>query len=354
MRSALGMVLLGIAVVVVVGCNTGENNGPGGAAAVKKLEAGGSTFINPQMDEWAKVYARQKGVTVDYAGGGSGKGVTQMIQGTYDFGCTDAPMNEKQLDEARAKGGDVIHVPLILGAVVPGYNLKGLSEPLKFTGPVLADIFLGKITRWNDKALRDVNPGVNLPDQDVVVVHRAEPSGTTFIWTNYLAKVSEEWKTEVGNGTEVKWKVGTGQTGNDGVTGLIAATPGTIGYLEVGHAIKNKDKLEFGSVQNAKGKFVRGDDTAAVSAAAEGVEIPDNLCLILTDSDNANAYPIVGCTWAVFYQKQKADKGRAVVDFLRWAVHDGQKVVMKPDYASLPDKLVGRIDQKLQTVGYDK
>jgi phosphate transport system substrate-binding protein len=272
-----------------------------------------------------------------------------MIAGTYDFGCTDAPMTEKQLEEARSKG-DVVHIPLILGAVVPAYNLKGLDQPLKFNGQVLADIYLGKIKKWNDPALQKLNPEAKLPDKEVVVVHRAEPSGTTFIWSNYLSKVSDEWRKEVGSGSEVKWKVGNAQKGTDGVTALVAATEGAIGYIEIAYALKNKNKVNFGSVQNRKGKYLRGDDTAAVIAAVESIEIPQDLCVVLTDSDNENAYPITGCTWAVLFLKQKPEKGKAVVDFLRWVIHEGQEHVAKPDYAPMPDKLVKPIDQKLDTI----
>jgi phosphate transport system substrate-binding protein len=353
MKRSLRTSLLGAAAVMLAVCGlsgcagcTGGGGGGGGGTAVKKLEAGGSTFINPQMDEWSKLYSREKGVKVDYAGGGSGKGIGQMVAGLYDFGCTDAPATEKQLKDAK---GPVLHIPLIMGAVVPAYNLKGV-ENLKFDGPVLADIYLGKVKKWNDPALKKLNPDAKLPDKEIVVVRRAEPSGTTFIWTNYLSKVSEEWKKEIGNGTEVKWKVGNGQQGTNGVTALVSATDGAIGYIEVGYALKPENKVSFGSVKNRKGNFVRGDDPAAVSAAAEGVEIPDNLCVILTDSDNEKAYPITGCTWAVVYQNMKPEKGKAVADFLRWVVHEGQQHVVKPDYAPLPDKLVKPIDQKLATL----
>jgi phosphate transport system substrate-binding protein len=362
MRLSLRTALLGtltalLGVALLPGCNPGGGSSGGGTAggaaavpvsSVKLVRAGGSTFIEPMMDVWSKLYSKEKGVKVDYAGGGSGKGVTQMSAGNYDFGCTDAPMNEKQLAEAK---GPVVHIPLVLGAVVPAYNLKGIDQPLKFDGAVLADIYLGKIKKWNDPALVKLNGDAKLPDKEIVVVHRAEPSGTTFIWTNYLSKASDEWKKEVGSGTDVKWKVGNGQKGTDGVTALVAATDGAIGYIEAAYALKNKDKVNFGSVANRKGKQIRGDTAEAVTVAAEGAEIPDNLCVILTDSDNENAYPIVGCPWAVFYQTPKdKEKGKALLDFVRWVVHEGQQHVTKPDYAPLPEKLVKAIDQKLDAV----
>jgi phosphate transport system substrate-binding protein len=339
------------------GCNPGGSNPGGGggggghASGAKLLQGGGSTLIAPLMEKWAGMYDKKAGVRIDYTRAGSGKGISQMTAGTYDFGCTDAPMSEEQLKEARGNGGDVVHIPLALGSVVPGYNLKGVDQ-LKFSGPVLADIYLGKIKKWNDPALKDLNPGVTLPDKSIVVVHRSEPSGTTFIWSTYLSKVSDEWKKKLGAGLEVAWPVGDGQKGTDGVANEVKSAEGAIGYIEVAYALKNKDTIHIGSIKNKKGKFVAGSDLESIKAAAEGVDIPDTLTFDLTDADGDNAYPVCGATWAVFYQHQKdVAKGKALVDFLRWAIHEGQEENNKLDYGALPAKVVGLADKKLQAVG---
>jgi phosphate ABC transporter phosphate-binding protein len=351
--AVLGMVVLAL---VCLGCTTnGGGTKSGGSASTvtgaKSLQGGGSTFIAPLMEKWAGVYGKANGVKVDYTRAGSGKGISQMTAGTYDFGCTDAPMNEEQTKEATAAGGAVTHIPLVIGSVVPAYNLKGIDKPLKFTGPVLADIFLGKIKKWNEPALKELNSDIALPDQNIVVVHRSDPSGTTFLWTNYLAKVSPEWKEKGLTGLEVQWPVGDGQKGTDGVAGQIKSTAGAIGYIEVAFALKNKDTIHIGSVRNRKGKDIVGSDLPAVSAAAEGVEIPDSLTFLLIDADGENAYPICGVTWAVFFTEEKdAAKGKALVDFLRWCVHEGQAETAKLDYAALPPKLVQMIDKKLDTI----
>jgi phosphate ABC transporter phosphate-binding protein len=373
MRQSLRTALLGVlaallAGVTLSGCTGGGSTGGsgsagggggsggagvgGGSGTVGKVEGGGSTLIAPLMEKWVGVYAKAKGVKVDYGRAGSGKGISQTIAGIYDFGCTDAPMSEQQLKEAQEHHGAVVHIPLAMGSIVPAYNLKGIDERLKFTGPVLADIYLGKIKKWNDKALADLNPGVKLPDQNIVVFRRSEPSGTTFTFTTYLSKVSPEWKEKVGSGLEVSWPAGDGAKGTDGVASQVSNTAGGLGYIEALYAIANKAKIQFGSVRNKKGKDVLGSDLAAITAAAEGIDIPDNLCFLLVDADGDNAYPICAVTWAVFYQNlsEKGAKGKALVEFFRWAVHDGQEETTKLDYAALPKKVVELIDKKLDTV----
>jgi phosphate transport system substrate-binding protein len=334
------------------GARSAAGGGGGGGGGAAGIEGGGSTLIAPLMEKWAGVYDKDKKVKVDYTRAGSGKGISQMTAGTYDFGCTDAPMSEQQLKEAQGKHGDVVHIPLAMGSVVPAYNLKGIEQPLKFTGPVLADIYLGKIKKWSDKALADLNPGVKLPDQNIVVFRRAEPSGTTFTFTTYLSQVSPEWKDKVGKGLEVSWPTGDGAKGTDGVASQVSNTPGSIGYIEALYALQNKGKIQFGSVRNKKGKDVLGSDLAAITAAAEGVEIPDSLTFLLVDSDADNAYPICTVTWAVFYNDltTKGPKGKTLVDFFRWTAHDGQEYTTKLDYGALPKKLVERIDKKLDAV----
>jgi phosphate transport system substrate-binding protein len=356
----LGLVVPAVGCLALSGCGaptaTGQKPkaGPGTTpAAVSKLDGGGSTFIGPMMQEWRKTYAREKDVKVDYGLGGSGKGIKSMTDKNYDFGCTDAPMTEAQLKEARDQGGEVAHIPLVLGAIVPAYNLPEVKEPVKFTGAVLADIYLGAVTRWNDAPLKELNPGVDLPDRKIVVVRRAEPSGSTFLWTSFLAKTSPKWKEQVGSGMEVKWPAasGDGLRGSDGVTGQIASTPGALGYVELLFALKNKEKMGFGSIRNRKGKDVLAS-TESIIAASEAAQndIPENLCWLLIDADGENSYPICGPTWAVLYVKPPHGNGQALADFLHWVVHEGQKDVTKLDYAPLPAGLVTRIDKKLETI----
>jgi phosphate transport system substrate-binding protein len=325
-----------------VGCGGGAGGGS------KELAAGGSTFIEPLMKEWAGLYDKEKGVKIDYKGGGSGKGIQQMIEGTYAFGCTDAPMNAEELKSAKEKGGDVIHIPLTIGAVVPIYNLKDVKDPIKFDGPVLAAIFLGAITKWNDPALVKLNPGVNLPDKTINVVHRADPSGTTFIWTEYLSKASEgKWpKDKVAK--QIDWPAGEGAKGSDQVANQVKATEGAIGYVEVLYALN--DKIPFGSVRNQAGKDILASDMNSLTAAAEGAEIKPDLTFSLTNAPGDQSYPISSAVWAVFYAKQPADKGPLLVNFLKWATHDGQKHAPNLHYAPLPDKLVKLTDKKLEEV----
>jgi phosphate ABC transporter phosphate-binding protein len=341
-------------ILVASGCTKSPNTSSNGGIA--RLNGGGSTFVGPIMKKWATLYQEKKGVEVDYALKGSGNGIQQMTAKTYHFGCTDAPMNEDELKKAKETGGDVLHIPLIFGAVVPIYNvpeLKDAKEPLKFTGAILADIFMGKITKWNDAALQMVNPGVGLPDRAIVVVRRADPSGTTFIWTSYLAAVSEPWKKEIGPGAkEVNWWTGAvGKPQNQGVAGHVAGSEGAIGYVEMDYALSNK--LPFGAVQNKEAKFVVAN-TEAVTAAAKGAEenIPDNLCFSLNNQPGEKAYPICGTVWAVLYANQPAGNGKSLVDFLTWCTHDGQKYAAELNYAPLSEGLVHKIEEKLKLVKF--
>jgi phosphate ABC transporter phosphate-binding protein len=354
MRRNVWLVTLGLLAVLttIIGCphgnETGSTGGSGPHGGASSLKGGGSTLVGPMMEEWRYLYEQEKGVKVDYTLGGSGRGISSMAEGLYDFGCTDAYLTEKEKETASK--GPVLQIPLVLGALVPAYNLQ-VDQQLKFTGAVLADIYLGKITHWNDPALAALNPGVALPDQKIVVVRRSEPSGSTFIWTNYLTKVSEAWK-PIGFGKEVKWppSLGDGARGTDGVTALIAQTPGALGYIEVLYALKNSGQIKFGTVRNRKGKDVAGDNVEAVTAAALVTlkEIPDDLTFTVTDADGDDSYPICGVVWAVLYEKQPPDKAQALADFLHWVVHDGQKHCAKLSYAPLPPGLVERIDQKLE------
>ncbi len=301
------------------------------------------------MSKWAAEYDKAKGVEVNYQSIGSGGGIQQMTAKTADFGCTDGPMNEEQLQKAKDGGGDVVHVPLVMGAVVPAYNLAEVKEPLVFSGPVLADIFLGKIKKWDDPAIQELNPGAKLPDKAIGVVHRSDGSGTTYIWVDYLSKVSPDWKTKVGVATSVEWPCGEGAKGNEGVSGRVKATAGSIGYIELIYALQND--IKFGKVQNKAGAAIKAD-LASVSAAAENSlnNLPEDLRYSITDADGKDSYPISGTTWAVLYVNQPADKGQQVVDFLRWCTHDGQQFCEDLHYAKLPKGLVEKVEKKLDAV----
>jgi phosphate transport system substrate-binding protein len=349
--SAGVLLLIGGALTLNLGCGKAPT-GTGGAVVSKnvKLGAGGSTFVNPMMGKWAKTYNETKGVKVDYSATGSGNGIQQMVEKTIDFGCTDAPLNEEQIAKAKDKGGAVVHLPLVMGGLVPAYNLESVKEPLKFTGPVLADIYLGKIKRWNDPALKALNPGVDLPDQDIAVVYRSDGSGSTYIWTDYLSKVSPECASTIKKGTSVNWPAGIGQKGTEGVAGHVGRTPGAIGYIELLYALNQK--IKYGSVQNKEGEFVLASLESVTEAAKNAQsEIPDDLRYSLTNVGGKTSYPISGTVWGVLYEDQTGNpKGKDLVDFLKWVVHDGQDLTKDLHYARLPPELVERVDRKLADV----
>jgi phosphate ABC transporter phosphate-binding protein len=323
-------------VLAIVGC------GGGGQPKPKELKGGGSTFVAPLMVHWAAAYeAKLDGHKVDYNSAGSYNGIKFLIEKKVDFGCSDAPMTGEELAKAQKTGGEVLHIPLVLGAVVPVFNLAEVKEDLRFTGPVLADIYLGKIKSWDAPALKELNPGVKLPKQEIQVVYRRDGSGTTYIWADYLAKASPEWQKKVGVATEIKWPVGAGEPGNVGVAKKVGDTPGSLGYVELSAAIHNE--LSFGLVQNRDKEFVKGSLKSVKAAAANSLAaIPDNLCFSLTDAPGKDSYPIAGATWAIVYVKQPADKGQLLVDFLGWAVTDGQDMVQRLFYARLPEDLADR------------
>jgi len=338
--AALGLaVLLGVGGLLVIGCSGGG----------KKLDIGGATFVYPMMDKWSVEYEKIKGVKVNYNSIGSGSGIQQMIDRTLDFGCSDAPMNDKQIEAAKQKQGDVVHIPLAMGAVVPAYRLAEIEKPLTFSGPVLADIYLGKITKWNDKAIQELNPGVVLPDKKIAVTHRSDGSGTTYIFVDYLSKISPEWKQKVGVSTSVRFPVGVGNKGNEGVAGFVQNTDGAIGYVELIYAVRNQ--IKYGAVKNKEGNAVVAS-LESVTAAAAGalMQIPDDLRYSLTDAPGKDAYPISGTNWAIAYEQQPATKKQLIVDFLHWVTHDGQQHCEKLHYARLPSGLVERLEKKLQRI----
>jgi phosphate transport system substrate-binding protein len=337
------LALLGALLALATGCNSGSRT----SGRAERLTGGGSSLIGPLMTRWTGDYYRGTGNQIDYTISGSGNGIRQMIDQKNDFGCTDAPMNEEQLAKAKSQGGEVLHIPLIMGGVVPAYNLKSLSEPLVFSGPVLADIFLGKIKNWNDPKLKALNPRAKLPDQEIAVVHRAEGSGTTYVWVEYLSKVSPEWKEKVGVGTDVKWPTGIGAQMNDGVASQINRTEGAIGYIELTYALKSK--LPFGFVLNAAGKPIQATlESLTKAAEAAAATVPDDLRYSLTNAPGDEAYPICATVWGVMYARQSAGKARALKEYFHWVLHQGQESAAELSYARLSKNLIEKAEHRLE------
>jgi len=312
------------------------------AAGTVLITGAGATFPYPMYSKWFDVYHKlHPDIEVNYQSIGSGGGIRQVMEGTVDFGASDGPMNDEQVKQFKDKRGtDILHFPTVLGADVPCYNIPGISEELNFTPEALAGIFLGKITKWDDPELIKANPKAKLPKDDIVVVHRSEGSGTTYIWVDYLAKASAEWKQKVGVATSVNWPTGVGGKGNEGVSGLVTQTPGSIGYVELIYALQNK--VSFGVVQNAAGEFVKASVDAVTKAAAEAVKsMPADFRVSITNAPGAGVYPISSFTWMLFYENPK-DKGqaKAMVDFMKWALTDGQKYCADLGYAPLPEPVV--------------
>lgn len=305
-----------------------------------QINAAGATFPYPIYSKWFDEYHKlHPDMEINYQSIGSGGGIRQLLSGTVDFGASDGPMTDEQLRQATTK---ILHFPTVLGADVPTYNIPGVSQELNFTSEGLAEIFLGKITKWNDPELTKASPGVNLPGNDIVVVHRADGSGTTYIWTDYLSKLSEEWKNKVGKGTSVNWPVGLGGKGNEGVAGLVKQTPYSIGYVELIYAIQNH--LAYGRVENSSGKFIKADLASVAEAAAGGAkQMPDDFRVSITNAAGANAYPISSFTWLLIPGKfNDPQKKKAIVDFLHWMLTEGQKFAEPLAYARLPRAVVAK------------
>jgi phosphate transport system substrate-binding protein len=314
------------------------------AQGALSINGAGATFPYPMYSKWFDEYHKKNAnLQINYQSIGSGGGIKQVTEGTVDFGATDGPMNDDQLKAYQEKhGSGILHFPTVLGAVVPTYNIAGVDAALNFTPDALAGIFLGKITKWNDPAIADANKGVKLPATDIVVVHRADGSGTSYCWTDYLSKVSEEWKTKVGKGTSVNWPVGLGGKGNEGVTGTVKNTPNSIGYVELIYAESNK--IPYGSVQNSSGAVVKAS-LAAVSAAAAGAakDMPDDFRVSITNAPGNASYPISTFTWLLIPQKfADATKRDALKGFLKWALGDGQSYAEALSYAKLPKEVVAK------------
>ncbi|MGC2818513.1 MAG: phosphate ABC transporter substrate-binding protein PstS, partial [Candidatus Sulfotelmatobacter sp.] len=289
-------------------------------------------------------------IQINYQSIGSGGGIRQVTEGTVDFGASDMPMTDGQLAEAQSHlKTKVLNLPSVLGAVVPAYNIPGVSGEVKFTPTALAEIFLGKITKWNDKEITSANPGVNLPDKDIIVVHRSDGSGTTFIWTDYLSKVSADWKSHVGSGTSVRWPIGLGGKGNEGVAGSIRQLQGAIGYVELIYAAQNK--IPYGSVRNAAGVFLKASLEGVTAAAASAPKMPADFRVSITNAPGKDAYPISSFTWLLIPQQSKdAAKGKILADFLNWMVTDGQKMTAELSYAPLPESVVAKEKEAIKQV----
>ena len=316
----------------------------GVATAALSLTGAGATFPYPMYSKWFNEYHKMhQDVEINYQSIGSGGGIKQVTEGTVDFGATDGPMNDKQLAEFKQKRGcDVLHFPTVLGADVATYNIPGVSGELNFTQDALANIFLGKITKWNDPEIQKANPSVKLPDHELVVVHRAESSGTTFVWVDFLAKVSPEWKSKVGVGTSVNWPVGLGAKGNEGVSGQIKQTEYSIGYIELVYAIQNN--LPYGKVRNKAGTFIKADlASVTAAAAAAAANMPDDFRVSITDAAGKTAYPISSFTWLLIpsHIKDPAKK-KEIVGFLNWMLGPGQGMTEKLSYAQLPKQVIAK------------
>ena len=313
----------------------------GRTAGATSLTGAGATFPYPLYSKWFDVYEKQTGVRINYQSIGSGAGIRQIIERTVDFGASDAPMTDEQLAQAPGK---ILHIPTVLGAVVLTYNLPGVEARLNLTPDAVAGIFLGEITRWNDPRLSRDNVGVRLPDSPIVAVYRSDGSGTTHVFTDYLSVVSPAWKARVGKGTSVNWPVGLGAKGNEGVTGQVKQMPGAIGYVELAYVVQNR--LPYAFIQNQAGRFVEPTlDSVTAAAAGAAQSMPDDLRVSIVNAPGAESYPIAAFTYLLVYQEQ-ADpaKGRALVDFLWWALHEGQQYARELLYAPLPTAVVRKAE----------
>jgi phosphate transport system substrate-binding protein len=324
------------------------NGGGGGASGTVSLQGAGATFPNPLYQKWLSEYSKlHSNVRIDYQSIGSGGGIKQLKEQTVDFGASDAPMKDEDLKSAP---GEVLHIPTVLGAVVITYNLQGVNQALRFSPEVLADIFLGKIKKWNDPKIVADNPGVTLPANDITVVHRSDGSGTSAVFTDYLSKVSAEWKEKVGSGTSPSWPIGMGGKGNEGVTGQVKSTPNTIGYIELAYAVQNK--LPVAQIKNASGNFVTPSiDAVTAAASASAANTPEDLRVSITNAAGVQAYPISSYTYILVYKEQKdVGKGKALVDFLWWGIHDGEQFAKDLQYAPLPEDIVKRAEGKISSI----
>ena len=338
MRRFLAPVLLCLAVAVLV---TGTQ--------AQTLNGAGATFPYPIYSKWFNEYRKiHPDVQINYQSIGSGGGIRQLTAGTVDFGATDGPMSDQQLAEAKFK---IFHIPTVLGAVVPAYNVPGVQSELKFSPEVIANICLLKISNWNDKAIAADNPGVSLPNKPIIVVHRSDGSGTNYIFTDYLSKVSGEWTVRVGKGTSVRWPGGLGAKGNEGVAGMIRQMDGAFGYVELIYAIQNK--IPFGIVKNSSGSWIKGSLQSTTAAAGSVKNMPDDFRVSITNPPGKDAYPIASFTWLLIpAQFKEAAKGKVMVDFLTWMLDQGESMVSQLDYAPLPDSVKNKVHARIKEVRF--
>jgi phosphate transport system substrate-binding protein len=317
----------------------------GTASAQMMINGAGATFPYPIYSKWFDEYTKvDPSVRFNYQSIGSGGGQKQIMAQTVDFGASDGPMSDDNLSKA---SGKLLHIPTVAGAVVVTYNVEG-NPTLKFDGETIAGIFLGQIKKWNDPKIVATNPGAKLPDQDIVVVHRSDGSGTTFIFTDYLSKISSEWKSKAGNNTSVSWPAGIGGKGNEGVSGQVKQTPGALGYVELIYAIQNK--MPYADIKNSAGEFVK-PTLDSVTAALATANIPDDFRFSMTNAPGKDAYPIAGATWLLLYQQQKdATKGKKLVEFLKWALTKGETMAKDLDYASLPESVQQRVLKRIDEI----
>ena len=313
----------------------------------QNLNGAGATFPYPIYSKWFNEYHKaHPGVEINYQSIGSGGGIRQVTAGTVDFGATDGPMTDQQLADAKFK---IFHIPTVLGAVVPAYNVPGVQAELRFSPSTIAGIFLGKINNWNDKAIAADNPGVKLPDRSIIVAHRSDGSGTTYIWTDYLSKVNSDWKDQVGKGTSVKWPVGLGGKGNEGVAGMVRQMEGAFGYVELIYAIQNK--IPYGTVRNSAGAWVKASLESTTAAAASVKDMPADFRVSITNPPGKDAYPIASFTWLLVpAQFKDATKGKVMVDFLNWALDQGESMASQLDYAPLPDGVKEKVRARIKEI----
>jgi len=333
--------------VPLAGCGGGSGTD---ANAEVKLQGAGATFPNPLYQKWFSEYNKiTPNAKFDYQSIGSGGGIKQITAKTVDFGGSDAPLKDEELKAAPA---ELLHIPTVLGAVVVTYNLPSVSAELKFTPEAIAGIYLGKITKWNDPAISGANPGVSLPDGQITVVHRSDGSGTSYVWTDFLSKVSPEWKDKVGTGVSLNWPVGVGAKGNEGVTGQVKQTPNSIGYVELIYADQNK--LPYATVKNSAGEFVKPSlDSVTAAAAGAANNMPDDLRVSITNAPGKDAYPISSFTYFLVYKEQQDQaKGKALVNFLWWSIHSGEQMAKGLLYAPLPPEVVTKAEQKIKSITY--
>ena len=350
--------LAALMLLAVACAKEGANNSGTASSTASSASSGGSvdltgagaTFPYPLYSKWFSVYAGKTGVKINYQSIGSGGGIRQLSEGTVDFGASDSPMSDEEM--SKAKGGPILHIPTVLGAVVITYNVPGLTVPLNLTGRAIADIFSGRITKWSDTRVTSLNPGVKLPATDILVVHRSDGSGTSYIFTDYLTNAVPAWATSVGKGKEVKWPVGLGAKGNEGVAGQVQQTPGAIGYVELAYAKQNN--LPSAAVENKAGKRVLpsvASATAAAAGAAQALPANTDYRISIVNAPGPDSYPISSFTWILVYQHQTdAAKGKKLIDFLNWALTEGEAEASSLDYAPLPSSMASSVKARLTTI----